>query len=266
LSAIAGNALEVEAVSPPQDAAAEMASGAVGTVSRWRVSGPVVAVLAVHAGAGASTVAVAIAEAVAAGRTLTRLVEVADPVRSGLAAATSVELGVDGSGWRHGRRGSLPVDRLAEHVGGLGEVLPPRPGEAGASECVVVDLGWPAGEVLAAGGWLAQLLDAARLVLVCRPTVPAVRQAERLLADLRSTRPVVIAAPGARRWPGAVIASCGPAMRATREAGRVVTVPLDRRLEVNGVTADPLPRPIAAAGKALAGQLMADQAAERRAG
>jgi hypothetical protein len=76
----------------------------------------------------------------------------------------------------------------------------------------------------------------------------------------------VIAAPGARRWPGAVIASCGPAMRATREAGRVVTVPLDRRLEVNGVTADPLPRPIAAAGKALAGQLMADQAAERRAG
>ena len=266
LTSSVGSAGEVTAVLPRRGAAATRVSGAVGLVSRWPVTGPVVAVLAAHAGAGASTVAVAIAEALAAGGTATRLVEVADPARSGLAAATSAELGVDGSGWRHGRRGPLQVDRLAEHVRGLGEVLPPRPGEPGVSECVVLDLGWPAREVLAAGGWLAQLLDAARLMLVCRPTVPAVRQAERLLTDPRSIRPVVIAAPGRGRWPGAVTASCGPAMRAMREAGRVVTVPLNRRLEVDGVTADPLPRPIAAAGKALAAQLMADQPAARRAG
>ena len=266
LTSSAGSAGEVKAVLPRRSNAATRVSGNVGTVSRWPVTGPVVAVLAAHAGAGASTVAVAIAEAVAAGGTPTRLMEVADPARSGLAAATSAELGVDESGWRHGRRGPLQIDRLAEHVGALGEVLPPRPGEAGVSECVVLDLGWPAGEVLAAGGWLAQLLAVARLVLVCRPTVPAVRQAEQLLADLRSIRPVVIAAPGGGRWPGAVTASCGTPMRAAREAGRVVRVPLDRRLEVDGVTADPLPRPIAAAGKTLAAQLMADQPAARRAG
>jgi len=266
LTTSAGSAGEVEAVLPWRGVVAARTSGAVGTVSRWPVTGPVVAVLAAHPGAGASTVAVAIAEALAAGGTPTRLVEVADPARSGLPAAASAELGVDGSGWRHGRRGPLQVDRLAEHVRGLGEVLPPRPGKPGVSECVVLDLGWPAREVLAAGGWLAQLLDAPRLVLVCRPTVPAVRQAERLLTDPRSIRPVVIAAPGRGRWPGGVTASCGPAMRAMREAGRVVTVPLNRRLEVDGVTADPLPRPIAAAGKALAAQLMADQPAARRAG
>ena len=262
----AGSAGGVKAVSPRRGDAPARARGAVGTGDRWPITGPVVAVLAAHAGAGASTVAVAIAEALAAGGTATRLVEVADPARSGLAAATSAELGVDGSGWRHGRRGPLQVDRLAEHIGGLGELLPPRPGEAGVSECIVLDLGLPAGEVLAARGWLAQLLDAARLVLVCRPTVPAVRQAEQLLVDLQSIHPVLLAAPGSGRWPGAVTASCGPAMRAIREAGRVVTVPLDRRLEVDGVTADPLPRPIAAAGKALAAQLMADQPAPGRAG
>jgi hypothetical protein len=249
----------VEAFLPQRGDPAARASGDVGTVSRWPVTDLVVAVMAAHAGAGASTVAVAIAEALVAGGTPTRLVEVADPARSGLAAATSVELGVDGSGWRHGRRGLLQIDRLADRVGRLRELPPPRPGETGVSECVVLDLGGPAREVPAAAGWLAQLLAVARLVLVCRPTVPAVRQAEQLLADLQRSLPVLLAAPGSGRWPGAVTASCGPAMLAARKAGRVVTVPLGRRLEVHGVTADPLPRPIATAGKALAAHLMADQ-------
>jgi hypothetical protein len=251
LTSSAGSAGEVEAVLPWRAAVAERPSRAVGTVSRWPITGPVVAVLAAHPGAGASTVTVAIADALAAGGTPTRLVEVANPARSGLAAAASAELGVDESGWRHGRRGPLQVDRLADHVGGLNELSPPRPGEPGVSVCIVLDLGWPAGEVLAAGGWLAQLLDAARLVLVCRLTVPAVRQAERLLTG---------------RWPGVVTASCGPAVRAMREARRVVTVPLDRRLQVEGVTADPLPRPIEAAGNALVAHLIAGQPAARRAG
>ena len=262
----AGGAGEVEAVLPGRRDAATRATGAVRSVGRWPLTGPVVAVLAAHAGAGASTVAIAIAEALAGGGTATRLVEVADPACSGLAAASGAELGVDGTGWRHGRRGHLQIDRLAKHVGGLDKLPPPVHGEAGVSECVVLDLGWPAREVLAAAGWLAQLLAVARPVLVCRPTVPAVRQAERLIGELRPIRPVLLAAPGSGRWPGAVTASCGPAMRATREAGRVVTVPLDRHLEVDGVTADPLPRPIAAAGKALAAHLMADQPSAGSAG
>jgi hypothetical protein len=266
LTSSAGSAGELEAVLPWRGAVAARTSGAAATVSRWPVTGSVVAVLAAHAGAGASTVAVAIAEAVAAGGTPTRLVELADPARSGLAAAATAELGVDGSGWRHGRRGPLLIDRLAEHVGGLSDLPAPRSGEPGVSECVVVDPGCPAGEVLAGGGWPAQLLAVARLVVVCRLTVPAVRQAEPLLTDLRNLRSMLVAAPGRGRWPGAVTASCGPGMRAMREAARVVTVPLDRRLQVYGVTADPLPRPIAVAGEALATRLMADQPAACRAG
>src|SRR5690348_9315386 len=62
-----------------------------------------VAVVAAHAGAGASTVALAVAEALAAGGASTRLLDCADPARSGLAAATTTELGVDEVGWRRGR-------------------------------------------------------------------------------------------------------------------------------------------------------------------
>ena len=98
----------------------------------------------------------------------------------------------------------------------------------------------------------------AQVVLVCRATVPGVRQTEQLLAALPG-RPPLIAAVGAAKWPGVVTASCGPLLRAAREAGRLVSVPFDRQLDVTGLTAAPLSKPLTTAGRALVIRLRADR-------
>src|SRR3954451_3330147 len=85
--------------------------------------GPVVLVVAGHAGAGASTVALAVAEGLAEARRV-QLVDCPEPVRSGLAVAPAIELGVDGA-WRRGRRGRVDVVRLSRHPAG-GDI-PPLP-------------------------------------------------------------------------------------------------------------------------------------------
>jgi hypothetical protein len=239
---------------------------------RWLPAGQVVAVFAAHAGAGASTVAVAVADALSERGLPVRLVELCDPARSGLAAATNAELGEDGSGWRRGRRGAVTLDRLVERSRAVADMPAPRALEDGPSEVLVLDVGWPARDAYAVGGWLAAALQDATVLLVCRPTVPGIRQAEHLAAEMasHSRRPVVLAAVGPARWPGAVTASAGAELRAARAERRLVTVPANRRLEVDGITADPLPNPIKAAGRALVAALPApptrDQSASGRAG
>jgi len=85
--------------------------------------------------------------------------------------------------------------------------------------------------------------------LVCRVTVPGVRRAELALGDLPG-RPVVVAV-GARRLPGQVQGSFGPLLRAAYDGGRVALLPADRRLEVNGIDARPLPKAFATAASRL---------------
>jgi hypothetical protein len=230
---------------------------AVRDTSGWRPSGPVVAVMAGHSGAGASTVSVTLAEALADAGTRVRIVEIADASRSGLAGATTAELGEDGTGWRRGRRGDIHIDRLAFRAAAIEQV--PAPAAAPhPDEVLVLDIGWPARDALAAAGWLATAIAESALLLVCRPTVPGIRQTEYLLAELAEQTPatsVAVASIGPARWPGAATASAGPQIRAAREAGRVITVPIDRRVETDGVSAEALPKALAAAGKALAAAL-----------
>jgi len=107
--------------------------------------------------------------------------------------------------------------------------------------------------MLSQSAWLPAVMGSAELVVVSRLTVPGVRQTEHVLTALGV--PAVVAAVGSGRWPGEVSASCGPALKAARDAGRVVMVPVDRRLEISGLTADTLPKTVAAAGRALAAQL-----------
>jgi len=233
--------------------------------------GAAVLVLAGHAGAGASTIALLVGEAAATVGTRTRVIECADPTRSGVAAATDAELGDDGVGWRRGRRGELEVDRPSRHVADIEDVAAPRQDGhdvAGAS-LTVVDAGWAAWDILAATSWVTGLLHTAQIVLVCRATVPGVRQTEQLLAALPGRQPL-IAAVGPAKWPGVVSASSGPLLRAARSAGRIVAVPLDRQLDVTGVTASPLPKHLTTAGRTLASHLLTDLPAptdrQRRAG
>jgi hypothetical protein len=223
---------------PPRGVGASWAAAAVDR--------PVVLVVAGHAGAGASTVALTVAEGLAAGRPVS-LVEYAEPTRSGLASASTIELGVDGA-WRVGRRGRLDVLRPARSSV---DDPPAPPGLGDGDRLLVVD----AGRALTRALLHARTSSApSAVVVVTRVTVPAIRQTEHVLAAVGGD--AWVAAVGPSRWPRAVVASCGSNLGRLRSQGRVVRVPLDARLEVSGLTGDRLPRSVAVAGRRLAGALV----------
>lgn len=202
-----------------------------------------VAVLAGHGGAGASTVALAIGDAAAPDDLPVHLIDTARPSRSGLVAAASEELGTDVTGaWRRGQRTGVTLDRRATDMTTDSWPCPPV---GGGPVFTVVDLGLTAPENL-----FGLVGDGVRPVVVCRPTVPGVRLAEQLLSQL-APRPAAIAAIGPSRWAGEVTSSLGPRFRALRAAGRVVPVPLDRRLQITGPTSSPLPKSVRSAGRRL---------------
>ena len=205
-----------------------------------------VTVVAAHAGAGASTVALAVSAAASQAGRHTHLLDSAHPCRSGLAAAAEVELGTDGSGaWRRGSRELITIDRRA-HEATMGDWPAPPPGHN--DTLTILDLG------LVAVGSLERIArDVRRIVVVCRPTVPGVRMVEHLLAQLagQARLTVLVAAVGPARWAGQVMATVGPRLRQLRTAGLVVTVPVDRHLEITGLSHAPLPRSVLLAGRVL---------------
>lgn len=213
-------------------------------------------VVGAHPGAGTSTVALALADAIALGgpdgHAAVRLVEIAPHKASGLICAAERELGAGPGGWQIGRRGQVEIYRA-----GASGASPVGIPELGAFENgrLVVDAGCQRSELRAAPpDVITRLLPHATVVVVCRATVPGVRRAERVVADLvrrtGSRRPVVVGV-GARRWPGAARATFGPCLTEAHEDSRVVLVPSDRRLEVNGIDVDPLPKAVTAAATRL---------------
>ena len=212
--------------------------------------GDPVAVVAGHAGAGASTVALAIVDALSAAGRPARLIETAVASRSGLVAVATAELGVDPTGgWRRGSRQLTTVyRRTAEPAGGPDDEDWPGLPAADPAVLTVLDLGLPSSRCLS---WLAARTP--RTVVVCRLTVPGVRQAEQLLAQVGGWP--LVAAVGGSRWPGPVLASLGPRLRDLREGGQVVCVGLHSGLQMSGPTQARLPRPVAAAGRALLARL-----------
>lgn len=206
-----------------------------------------VVVTAGHAGAGATTVALAVAEGLAASRRV-QLVEYADPAQSGLTSASTIELGTDGA-WRRGRRGRLDILRLARPSGS--EPPAPLTGDDGDA-VLVVDADRSLTTALLRGR--SSLGSGDLVVVATRVTVPAMRQTEQVLAAVDGE--AWVAAVGPSRWPRAVEATVGSHLGRLRSAGRVVRVPLDARLAVDGLTGDRLPRAVAAAGRSLAERLV----------
>lgn len=212
----------------------------------------VLIVVGAHPGAGASTVALALADATALrdldGDAAVRLVDTAPYEASGLICAAERELGPGPGGWLVGRRGRVEIHRPGASMASTLDLPAVAPSHAGR---LVVDGGGPLPDLQA---WpleaISRLLPHASLVVVCRSTIPGVRRAERVLADLarrRGPRRPIVVGVGGRRWPGPVRATFGPCMTRAHENGRIVLFPADRRLEVNGIDADPLPRSVTAA-------------------
>ncbi|KQS54516.1 hypothetical protein ASG36_20660 [Geodermatophilus sp. Leaf369] len=182
--------------------------------------------------------ALAISDALASTGRRVHLIDIAAAGRSGLVSAASAELGLDDAGeWRRGTRNGVTLDRRSTDAPPRSWPSPP-PGPPGVT---VLDLGM---------GHDTEVPPGESVVVVCRPTVPAVRLLERQLREL-GERPVVVAAIGRGRWPGEVVASLGSMTTALRSTGRVVQVPLNDRLMVSGLDDRPLPKAVCDAGLAL---------------
>ena len=267
----AGEAVEIDAggdldPSPPQPLSVAQLQHALRLARRQSpptgvgVGGPVrgnlacaipchIAAFSAHPAAGASTLALAVADALAATGRPAALLDYAAPGRSGLSAATDTELGIVPTGdWQVGRRGTVTVYR---------RVI--RPDDALDADCVLPPALPPIADHLHVVADLSGLDPARRpqpdarstVLLVCRPTIPGLAHAEAWLTTLAaSAATVLVAAVGPRRWPRLAAASLGPRLARLRADGRVITVPLQPRLALTGVTADPLPTALlAAAGR-----------------
>jgi hypothetical protein len=187
---------------------------------------------------GATTFALALATAA---HTDARVVECSSATTSGLAAASTAELGTHPSGWVQGSRGDLLLQRTGLTLASLHDVPSPMPAEK--STLTVLDAGWELGQVLNTPSWVAaQLSQAAAVIVVTCATVPGLRHLEGALALLDGTPTVVaVVGPPRKRWPKPVQHTAGALTRAADQAGRLVVIPWDPRLAVAGLDSTPLP-------------------------
>lgn len=208
----------------------------------------IVVVVGCHGGAGASTVALGLAGAAGDAR----VVECCTAAASGLAAASSAELGAMGDGWVQGSRGSVLIERQGDRIGSAVACPPPSPGTAALT---IVDCGWEPDLLASGDGWLGDLVRSERVVVVARPTVPGLRRLEGAAEVLGAGRVWAVVVGVERRWPRQVERALGLRGRALRADGRLIGLPHDPTLAINGLTPEPLPTSIVTACSALLAQL-----------
>jgi hypothetical protein len=207
-------------------------------------SAPLVRVRAGNAGAGASTIALALADVADVAGIRTRVLDAAAPAWSGLLGATVTELGA-AEGWRRGRRGDrVLIDRVEQSVRVPAEVPSPRSGDG--VDLTVLDAGWSLRELAAAhsGAWVATTSADAE-VLVTRPNGLALSQSEAALADLEdqlSADQVVVVVVGAGRWSDREFATAGRLLRTAHRQEAVLFAPLLPAKALPRLGPDPLPK------------------------
>lgn len=216
------------------------ASTTAPAASIWRTEPGEAPILVVgcSGSAGTSTVALLLAETFRR----SRLVECAPGAGSGLAGASTAELGEADRGWIEGKRGEVRIQRRRDQIETPDELPRPLPCWPGAIS--VIDSSWSLRRVLAGNGWLTELARSCpRVVLVTRATVPGLRQLEGDLALVEADRCwAVTTGVGSHRWSRVVEHSMGPRTRQLRRAGRLVELPYSAALSQAGITTEPLPR------------------------
>ena len=210
------------------------------------VAGRVIPVLGCGGGLGASTTALALALAIDAP---CRLIDAAPRAASGLVGASTAELGERVTGWTHGTRERVLIERATEPARPPGMVPVPHPGDGGF-DAIIVDVACPPEILLGRPSWLRDVvIGGDALVLVTAATVPGIRRLEStltLLAEHRDPGQTVAAVlgPGLSRWPKPVRSGLGPRARRLEQERRVVALPCDRRLAVAGLDTTPLRPPL----------------------
>ena len=172
-----------------------------------------IAVIGSAGSVGASTVALAAGLAAAAP---VRVIECCSVTASGLAAASTAELGLHPTDWRQGKRDHVLLERASEVLAGVDEI--PLPTEAeNETQLTILDIGWEAGQLLATDCWLAEAVRTAdQLVLVTTATVPGMRRASGSPSSCWPTTgspsrsPSPCAGRAARSGPGASSTPAAP--------------------------------------------------------
>jgi hypothetical protein len=199
-----------------------------------RSGGCLTSVRGAQPGAGASTVAVALADVMTDGGAAT-VVDLAVDDAFGVSASIDARADLALRGWSGGRRGRVRVVRPVDDVAAADAI----PGH------VIVDIQdwmWP--------------VDSD--VLVTRATVPSVLRAEGALVDRSAD---AIAVVGASKWPAAARACFGPRLKGMDAQKRIVFFPSESELEINGLSAAPLPASTARAARRLLDLLERDAVA-----
>ncbi|MCA0306316.1 MAG: hypothetical protein LCH87_02925 [Actinobacteria bacterium] len=205
----------------------------------------VVPVVSCLGGAGASTVALGLASAAEDAR----VVECCTVAASGLAAASSAELGVSPDGWVQASRGPVLVERRGERVASPAHCPAPR---VTTRTLTVLDCAWEVDLLVGDDGWLgATIRNAPAAVMVTRPTVPGMRRLEAAVGLLGLDRVCGVVVGVEKRWPRPVEQALGTSGRALRAEGRLIGLPHDPILAMEGLTPEPLPAPILASCSAV---------------
>lgn len=219
----------------------------------------VVAVIGSAGSTGASTVALAIAMSA---DVPARVVECCSASASGLAAASTAELGLHPSGWRQGKRDQVLIERASEVLAGVDEVPAPTSTEH-AAQLTVLDIGWEIGQLVATDSWVTDALAAAaQIVVVTTATIPGMRRLDgalELLGTQGSPSPhggpgapeqggalsertwVAVLGPRRKKWSRGIEHAGGPTARRVLASDRLVEIPEDRGLAVHGLDSRPVP-------------------------
>lgn len=201
----------------------------------------VVLVVGAAGGAGSSTVALAVASCASGAR----VVECCTVASSGLAGASTAEMGVTADGWVQGTRDEVLIERRSDRVPHLDAMPVPSPT---TRTVTVLDVSVDVDLLVASPGWLGGLARALPgVVVVSRPTLPGLRRLEAAAGLLGPDRVHAVFTGAPKRWPRQLEQRLGPHGRRLRAAGRLIDLPHDPRLAVEGITTDPLPASLLAA-------------------
>ena len=205
---------------------------------RWSPREAVIAVVGASGRVGASTTTLAMAES--ASRSV-RVVECAPMHASGLALATTAELGETGTTWRGGTRGRVLVERAAREHRRIEDI--PVPTETDR-ELTIVDVGWNPFGIIGTNTWLSEVLVAAPLVVVTVATAPGLRALDRVLQRTsRSTNTwSVVIGPSIRKWQKPVRLAATARIDHAIASNHLATVPSEPTFGLLGLTAEPIPR------------------------